>query len=128
MTDLFTPTHNCWKVAHAESATILVDGENYFRAVRGSMALAKQRIMLLGWDFDTRIKMCDTQNDTDGPLELGTYIDWLIERNPDLHVYILRWDTGAIKALFRGTTILTVFRWFLHPRIHLKLNDNTKLR
>ncbi len=87
------------------------------------MALAKQRIMLLGWDFDARIKMYDTENNTVGPLEIGKYIDWLLERNPELHIYILRWDTGAIKTLFRGTTMLTFFRWLLHPRIHLKLND-----
>ncbi len=87
------------------------------------MAQAKQRIVLLGWDFDARIKMYDTKNDIEGPLEIGKYIDWLIERNPELHIYILRWDTGAIKTLFRGTTIFTFFCWLLHPRIHLKLND-----
>ena len=123
MTSIFKPMHNSWKVAKAERAAVLIDGENYFRAVRSSMAQARQRVVLLGWDFDARIKMYDTQNDTDGPLEIGKYIDWLIERNPDLHVYILRWDTGAIKTLFRGSTLLPFFRWLVHPRIHLKLND-----
>ncbi|MGB5725499.1 MAG: phospholipase D-like domain-containing protein [Parasphingorhabdus sp.] len=45
-----------------------------------------------------------------------------MEKNPDLHIYILRWDTGAIKSLFRGKTLLTLFRWRFHPRIHLKLD------
>lgn len=122
MADFFTPTHNCWKVAQAERATILIDGENYFRAVRSSMARAKQRIVLLGWDFDARIKMYDTVNSVDGPIEIGEYVNWLIKRNPELHIYILRWDTGAIKTLFRGATFFTFLRWLIHPRIHLKMN------
>ena len=122
MNGVFAAPRNCWKVAHAERASVLVDGENYFRAVRSSMARAQQRIVLLGWDFDARIKMFDTKDETQGPLEIGAYIEWLIQRNPKLQVYILRWDTGAIKSLFRGKTLLTIARWLLHPRIHLKLN------
>lgn len=120
---LFEPGINCWKVANAKRATVLIDAENYFRAVRQSMAKADERIMLLGWDFDARIKMYDTQGPHDGPLEIGKYINWLLKRNSRLHVYILRWDVGAIKAIFRGKTIFTIMRWMMHPRVHLKLDS-----
>lgn len=120
---LFEPGVNCWKVANAKRATVLIDAENYFRAVRQSMAKADERIMLLGWDFDARIKMYDTQGSHEGPLEIGRYINWLLKRNSKLHVYILRWDIGAIKAIFRGKTIFTIMRWMMHPRVHLKLDN-----
>ncbi|MEM8727021.1 MAG: phospholipase D-like domain-containing protein, partial [Pseudomonadota bacterium] len=118
----FRPAHNCWKVEHASEAALLVDGEDYFRAVRAAMMKAKKRIVLLSWDLDVRVEMHDTQHPVEGPLALGPFIDWLVKRNPDLHVYILRWDVGALKALGRGLTAFTLIRWTFHPRIHLKLD------
>ncbi|MGP1282617.1 MAG: phospholipase D-like domain-containing protein [Parasphingopyxis sp.] len=122
MKAVFDEGRNCWRVENAARAAVLVDGENYFRAVRRSMAEAQDRIILVGWDFDARVEMHDTRGEPEGPLEIGKFIDWLVRRNPDLHVYILRWDTGALKALFRGRTLFTIMRWFFHPRIHLKLD------
>ena len=59
MTNIFKPGKNCWRVENADRAAVLVDGENYFRAVRKSLAQARQRIILLGWDFDERVEMRD---------------------------------------------------------------------
>ncbi|MEO1169043.1 MAG: phospholipase D-like domain-containing protein [Pseudomonadota bacterium] len=122
MSDIFDPGRNCWRVENATRAAVLVDGENYFRAVRRSLAKAEDRIILIGWDFDARIEMHDTEGEPEGPLAIGQFINWLVRENPDLHIYILRWDTGAIKALFRGRTLFTILRWVFHPRIHLKLD------
>lgn len=127
MSRLFDPGRNCWRVENASRAAVLVDGENYFRAVRRALVKAEDRIILIGWDFDARIEMHDTEGEPEGPLEIGKFIDWLVRKNPDLHIYILRWDTGAIKALFRGRTLFTILRWFVHPRIHLKLDGKHPL-
>lgn len=118
----FEPQVNCWKLAHADSCDVLIDAENYFRSVRREMAQAEQRIILIGWDFDARVKMYDTCQPVEGPLEIGDYIDWLIRRNPKLHIYILQWNMGALKMLGRGRTLLKLARWYAHPRIHLKLD------
>lgn len=124
MTGIFEEGRNCWKIENARQASVIIDAENYFRYVRRAMAKAQKRIVLVGWDFDPRIKMHDTEDEPEGPLEIGDYIEWLIDRNPDLNIYILRWDTGAIKSLFRGTTPITLAKWFVHPRIHLKLDSH----
>ncbi len=122
MASIFDTNRNCWRVEKATRASVLIDAENYFRNVRKAMARAKSRIVLVGWDFDTRIKMYDTQEECQGPVEIGDYLDWLLKRNPDLRIYILRWDTGAIKSLFRGRMIFKMLKWFIHRRIHLKLD------
>lgn len=122
METIFDTSRNCWRVDNAVKASVIVDAENYFRYLRQAMAKAKHRIILLGWDFDARVEMHDTQQQLDGPLEIGQFIEWLVEKNPDLNIYILRWDTGAIKSLFRGKTLVTLARWRFHPRIHLKLD------
>ena len=102
---------------------MLVDGENYFRAVRQAMRNARERIIMIGWDFDTRVKMYDTQQEPEGPLELGEYIDWLVHQNPRLEVYILQWNLGALKLLKRGRTLVKAAQWLAHPRVHVALDD-----
>jgi len=124
MSQMFKPGKNCWRVEHAERAAVLIDGENYFRAVRKSLAQAKQRVMLLGWDFDERVEMHDTTETPDGPLRVGAYLEWLLKNNRDLEIYILRWDTGALKSFFRVTSLLTLIRWLFHPRVHFKLDSH----
>jgi phosphatidylserine/phosphatidylglycerophosphate/cardiolipin synthase-like enzyme len=120
----FRPGENCWKVVRAERATLLIDGEDYFRAVRSAILKAKKRVVMLSWDVDTRVEMHDTQGEVTGPLALGEFIDWVVKRNPDLRVYILRWDIGSLKTLGRGLTFWTLLRWMFHPRIHLKLDSH----
>ncbi len=77
---------------------------------------------MIGWDFDTRVEMHDTQAELQGPLRIGDYLEWLVKRNPDLDVYILRWDAGAWKTFFRGSMLWQMTRWQFHPRIHIKLD------
>ena len=122
MANIFKPGANCWRVEHADRSAVLIDGENYFRAVRKSLAQAKQRIMLLGWDFDERVEMHDTEEQPQGPLQIGAYFDWLLRKNRDLDIYVLRWDTGALKSFVRLNGLLTLARWYLHPRVHFKLD------
>jgi len=118
-----TPGRNCWRIEQATKASVIVDADEYFRVAREAMLKARHRIMLIGWDFDARIVLGDADDDG-GPATVGEYIYWLVERTPGLDVYLLRWDIGALKALFRGTTILTVLKWMRHPRIHTRLDGH----
>ncbi len=122
MSNIFKPGKNCWRVEHADRSAVLIDGENYFRAVRKSLAQARQRIMLLGWDFDERVEMHDTVEQPEGPLRIGAYFDWLLKQNPDLEIYVLRWDTGALKSFLRFSGLTTLIRWYFHRRVHFKLD------
>ncbi len=113
-----------WRTDQANRVAFLVDGEAYFSAVRAAMLKAKKRIMMIGWDFDTRIILPRaSRNDDVAPEKLGDLVLWLVERTPELEIFLLRWDYGALKALFRGTTPLTVLRWAMHGNIHVKLDS-----
>ncbi|WP_374944869.1 phospholipase D-like domain-containing protein [Sphingomonas sp.] len=118
------PSATEWRIEPAERFSVIVDAERYFRVARRAMLDAKQRIMLVGWDFDARIVLDHDCARDEGPRNVGEFIYWLVERNPDLEVYLLRWDVGALRALFRGITILTVLKWMRHPRIHTKLDGH----
>jgi hypothetical protein len=43
---------DCWRIARAAKASVIIDADCYFRHARAAMLKAKQRIMLIGWDFD----------------------------------------------------------------------------
>lgn len=119
--ELFSPGENCWRVERAARARLIVDADAYFAAARAAMRAARERIMLIGWDFDARIRIGE---EADGaPGAIGEFILWLVERNPKLDVYLLRWDFGALKALFRGNTALILARWLKTGRIHVKLDS-----
>lgn len=115
------PAATHWRIEQATRATVIIDADDYFNAAREVMLDARDRIMLVGWDFDARIKLGDGSTD-DGPRTVGEFIYWLVERTPTLHVYLLRWDLGALKTFTRGSTFFTVLKWMRHPRIFTKLD------
>jgi len=118
-----TPGRNCWRIERGDRATVIIDAEDYFARAHEAMAAARQQLLMVGWDFDGRIKLVYDE-DREGPSMVGAFIEWLVERQRSLNVFILRWDTGAIKTLFRGTTVLTLIRWLRNPRISLKLDGH----
>lgn len=118
--------HNCWRVEHASRAAVIVDAADYYRMAKRAMMRAEHQIIMIGWDFDTRIFLdrdgTDDEDIAEAPNVLGRFVLWLADRRPDLHIYILRWDVGSLKMLGRGTTILTALRWRAHKRIDLKFD------
>lgn len=120
---LWAPGQNVWRTAEATRFACIIDADDYFRLAREAMLAAQYRITLIGWDFDARIRLAHHGERLAGePACLGDFLLWLAHRNPALEVRLLRWDTGAFKTLFRGSTLLTVLRWKAHPRITLRLD------
>lgn len=112
-----------WRVATARQMSVIVDAEDYFRHARSAMLQARRRIMLVGWDFDARIRLVPDGVGPGEPETVGEFIYWLVQRTPTLEVHLLRWDVGALKTLLRGTNILTLAKWMRHPRIHTRLDS-----
>lgn len=123
-TSLLEPGRNCWRIATAARAAVIVDADDYFRAARTAMLKATRQIMLVGWDFDARIRFKDEHCEDGGPEKVGAFISWLTERTPGLQVHILRWDTGAIKTLFHGRTLLRIAKWVRDDQVHLRFDGN----
>ncbi|WP_419808339.1 phospholipase D-like domain-containing protein [Sphingomonas sp.] len=113
-----------WRTERAERFSVLVDAERYFEVARVALLQARSRIMLIGWDFDARIKLSGDERGEGEPATIGEFLYWLVERTPTLELYLLRWDVGALKSLFRGSTVFTVLKWMRHPRIHTKLDGH----
>ena len=117
---LLDPGRNCWRVEQAQRAALIVDAADYFHHVRKAMLRAEKQILLIGWDFDTRILLDGAKDEA--PATLGSFISWLARERPQLSIHILRWDWGAPKLLTRGSTIFRLFNWLRTKQIKFKLD------
>lgn len=117
-----------WRYAHATRAHVVVDAAAYFDLMHEAMLRARQRILLIGWDFDSRIRLGDGRRwwnlPRKGryPARLGSFIVWLVRNQPNLEVRILKWNFGALKFLLRGTMIVDLIHWLLTPKIDFKFD------
>lgn len=120
---LFEPTRNCWRVERAQRAAIIVDACDYYHVVREAMERARRRILIVGWDFDPRIKLDRLGGRDQDDVTLGAFLLDLAKRKPDVSILILKWNFGALKTLFRGSAIAWVARLAATRAIKFKLDS-----
>ncbi len=121
-------SRSVWRFAMARRAHVVIDAADYFDLIQDAMLEARQRILLVGWDFDTRIHLGEgrrwwnlPRRDV-YPARLGTFVVWLVKRRRDLQVRVLKWNFGALKFLFRGSMILDLIRCWIKPGIDFKFD------
>ncbi len=118
-----------WRYAKATRAHIVVDAAAYFELIHDAMLRARQRIFLIGWDFDSRIRLTggrrwwNLPRKERYPARLGAFFIWLADRTPGLQVRLLKWNFGALRYLFRGTMIVDLVRWLINPAIDFKFDS-----
>jgi phosphatidylserine/phosphatidylglycerophosphate/cardiolipin synthase-like enzyme len=111
----FDPDRNCWRVRQAERLTLVVDGQNYFAALRQVFRQARRELLLIGWDFDFEMEMLPGESDDDGnapdglPNQVGAFLEAVVGQSLDLHVYILKWNGAVIAAPGRLLSSMAVY-------------------
>ena len=125
-----SPNPSVWRFAKATRAHVVVDAAEYYARMREAMLAAEHRIMLIGWDFDTRIKLGDRKRDGgsphrrgDPPERLGDFILWLAKRRPNIQIRVLKWNFGALKMFLRGSMPFDLLRWWMTPQIDFKFDS-----
>ena len=119
-----------WRYGKASKAHVIVDCAEYFHWIREAMLNARHRILLIGWDFDTRIHLDDRKGRRhrfrrrdEPPVRVGDFVPWLVKRRPGLEVRVLKWNFGAMKMFLRGRMPLDLLRWWMTPGIDFKLDS-----
>ena len=122
MTDILNPGRNAWRVERADTFAVIVDAADYFQAARSAMMQARHSIMMVGWDFDARIRLDAPGHSDDAPDRLGDFVLWLVAQSPDLQIRLLQWNSGMMKNWFRGTNAWYLARWKMHKRITARMD------
>ena len=124
-----TRGESVWKYVRASRAHVVIDAAAYFTLMQQAMLGARQLIHLIGWDFDTRVRLGPGRRWWNGPsrticpARLGAFVIWLVRRRPALQVRVLKWNIGALKFIFRGSMILDLVRWFWTRNIDFKFDS-----
>lgn len=120
---------SAWRFARASRVHVVIDAAPYFALMQQALLRARQRIMMIGWDFDTRIHLGQGRrwwskpDRLEQPARLGPFMIWLVKRTRGLQVRVLKWNFGALKFIFRGSMILDLFRWWRNPSIDFKFDS-----
>jgi phospholipase D1/2 len=124
---LLQPGRNCLRIARAGRASLIVDAADYYRIAREAMLGARSRILLIGWDIDTRVALVEKEEAAGAPNCLGPLLSWLSRRRPKLEIYVLAWDEGVLSLPGRGTTLLRMLEWWMNDHVTFKFDSSHPL-
>lgn len=103
---------------------MLIDGANYYGAVRSALLKAEKTIFIVGWDVDSRVRLMGEEPPDDGaPEHLRELLEYLVQENPDLRVHVLLWDFSVLYALERDPMPVLNLSWATPPRVEVCLDD-----
>ena len=123
---ILRPGQNCWRIAQADRASVLIDGAAYFACLETALHRARRSILIIGWDFDGSIRLRpDVSADESRPL--GPLLRSLVEANPDLEVRILVWSVAVVHAPGAPGPLIFGADWQDHPRLQVKLDTHHPL-
>jgi phospholipase D1/2 len=113
----------CWRLARAERFALIVDAADYFAHAKQAMLEARHSIVLIGWDFDLRIRLTPEAGGEDGRMRLGDFLKSIVRRRPDLRIYILKWDMAVIYAMHWQIVPMILYDIVGTRRIHLRFDS-----
>lgn len=115
----------CWRIARAGRASLLVDGSNYFSAVRAAMLKAEKSIYIIGWDIDSRVRLAPQRNPDEDPApdKLGALLTWIAKHKPRIRIHLLLWDYSVLYALEREPLPKLNLDWRTPRQIKVCLDD-----
>lgn len=118
--------HNCWRIADASRVSVLVDGAAYFEAFVHAVLRAREQVVIIGWDIQSRARLMPEMPEG-YPNELGPFLDAVVRRNRRLRVYLLDWDFSLVFALERELLPAIRLGWRTHRRVTFCLDGEHPL-
>ncbi|MCT2558242.1 phospholipase D-like domain-containing protein [Tsuneonella sp. YG55] len=119
-----------WRYARVDRASVIVDAEDYFALMQKAMLDARRRILLVGWDFDTRIHLAVGRRWFSRPFRrtyprrLGSFLVWLARHRNGIEIDILKWGLGVFDFALRGFMLFDVIRMAAYKAIHVNFDGH----
>jgi phosphatidylserine/phosphatidylglycerophosphate/cardiolipin synthase-like enzyme len=111
---------NCWQIAHADHVAVVVDAADYFHFVRELCDGARNLLIFVGWDFDSRITL--EPGDRAERVRLSRFFLRLAKRDSKRRIAILKWRFGALKQFLIPKSLWTLIRWEASRAIDFKFD------
>jgi phosphatidylserine/phosphatidylglycerophosphate/cardiolipin synthase-like enzyme len=118
----------CWRKGRADALAFLVDGADYFSAVKAAILGAKRSIWLLAWTFDALTRLQPDKIERSGDPETADRLGLLLRRvsalNPGIDIRILCWDMPPPIAAPGGFQGQRAAAYFVGSKIKFKLDSS----
>jgi phosphatidylserine/phosphatidylglycerophosphate/cardiolipin synthase-like enzyme/uncharacterized membrane protein YdjX (TVP38/TMEM64 family) len=114
---------NTWKTGRAHRFGWLIDGEEYFAALRTSLEAAEREILIVGWDIDSTVSLVRDQDHPHYPSPLAETLETLAESNKELRIHVLSWDFALVYMLERELLPAYRFGWEDSERLNFHLDN-----
>lgn len=117
---IIVPGKNCWRTEKCARASVIVDAADYYHLVRTALAAAQRSVLIIGWDFDTRISLepgAGTKQET-----LGDFFLALARRAPERKIAILKWSFGAKKQFLHPRAVWMLWKWYRTKAIEFRFD------
>ena len=116
-----------WRYEIANKMAVVIDGEDYFAHIHNAMDNARAQIVLIGWDFDTRISLRRGEEWKNGhherPARLGDYLPWLVKTHDGLDIRILKWGLSWVQFFKRGRMAYDIARMWMVDGISFRFDS-----
>jgi phospholipase D1/2 len=113
---------SCWRKVQASKLAVIQDAADTFAGIASAMIMARKSIFIVGWDLDSEVVLVP-----DGPPpakgQLLPLLRDCLERQRDLHVFVLLWDFSVIYAWEREPDAQGRFGR-AHPRLHFAMDGS----
>lgn len=122
---LLVPGQTCWRTAVAGGFAPVVDGADYLAHVKAALLRAQRRVMIIGWDVDSRMTFEAGEPTLPGPNHLGLFLHWLLWGRPEVEVYLLKSNLRLLPAFdgfWFGVTPVGLVNQFTSRRLHLAVD------
>jgi phospholipase D1/2 len=117
---------NCWRIARASRAALLVDGADYFERAAAAMERAERSILILGWDLHSRIRL-RRRGEGESDETLSELLDRLARGRRGLQIHALVWDFAMLYAFERESLPRVRLGYATHRRVHFRLDGDHPL-
>jgi phosphatidylserine/phosphatidylglycerophosphate/cardiolipin synthase-like enzyme/uncharacterized membrane protein YdjX (TVP38/TMEM64 family) len=117
---LIKPGRNVWRSVPASRCSFLIDGDAFFRSFSEAALNARQQIIIVGWDTDTRTEIPHPDG---GWCPLSDFLNSLVIRRPELNIYVLSWDYSFIYLLEREQLPTIRYSTAVHDRVRFVLDQ-----
>ncbi|MDR9501923.1 MAG: VTT domain-containing protein [Desulfurivibrionaceae bacterium] len=121
---ILKPGDTCWRREEAERLTFLVDGADYFQAVRETLKEARHSVWIIGWDIDSRFELIREPSADGLPVRFGDFLRRLVREKPQLHIHVLNWEYSIIYAPEREWLPIYKMEWTSPRRLHFHMDSH----
>ena len=114
----------CWRRRSTARIALLVDGADYFGALRVSLLKAQRSVFLIGWDIDSRTRIRGLRRPSDGaPEGLRSLLIHIAKRNPQLSIHVSLWDYSLLHTLEHEPPPKLELDWRTPPNLTVCLDS-----